>query len=37
MATARGCKKRGKAKPRTRGGKCGPKLKKRRKSRKKKR
>lgn len=28
MATKTGCKKRGKSAPRTRGGKCGPKLKK---------
>lgn len=34
MATARGCKKRGKAKPRTRGGKCGKKLKKKKTTRK---
>lgn len=35
MATKRGCKKKGKAAPRTRGGKCGAKLKsKKRRSRK---
>ncbi len=27
MATKRGCKKRGKSAPRTRGGDCGPRLK----------
>jgi hypothetical protein len=37
VATARGCKKRGKAKPRARGGPCGKKLKKRKSRRKKRR
>lgn len=31
MATKRGCKKVGKSAPKKRGGKCGPKLKTRRK------
>lgn len=34
MATKRGCKKRGRQAPRVRGGKCGPKLKGRKKRKK---
>lgn len=37
MATKRGCKKRGRAAPSKRGGKCGKKLKKRRVRRRKRR
>ena len=33
MATKRGCKKRGRSSPRKRGGKCGPRLKGRRRRR----
>ena len=37
MATKRGCKKRGRAAPRKRGGKCGPKLKKKKGRKRRKR
>ncbi len=35
MATARGCKKVGKGKPKKRGGPCGPKLKRKKSSKRK--